>query len=171
MADNEENDAAAKTAAADAQTETPAQTPTPKKKHRVPVWAAVLLTVVGLGVGGAAGYIAKPTTQTVTIDSKSIPENFQKVLQVYSTIKNNYVTPSATKKLADGAITGMVNSLDDPFSNYLQNTDATSLNTQISGSFGGIGATMMQTSDGVKVDSVNSGSAARRPASRRGTRL
>lgn len=171
MADNEENDAAAKTAAADAQTETPAQTPTPKKKHRVPVWTAVLLTVVGLGVGGAAGYIAKPTTQTVTIDSKSIPENFQKVLQVYSTIKNNYVTPSATKKLADGAITGMVNSLDDPFSNYLQNTDATSLNTQISGSFGGIGATMMQTSDGVKVDSVNSGSAAQKAGIKAGDKI
>ncbi|WP_421825358.1 S41 family peptidase [Lacticaseibacillus hulanensis] len=122
----------------------------------------MVLTVVGLAIGGVAGYVAKPTTQTVTLDSSSIPKNFQKVLTTYTTIRDNYVTKPSDKKLVDGAINGMIKSLDDPFSNYLQDTDATSLNTEISGSFGGIGATMVQTADGVQVDSVNPGSAAQK---------
>lgn len=162
MADNEEQ--AKQTAASDqVDVITAPQAKKPKRpRRRVPLWGAFVIGLVTLVIGASAGYILKPTQQVVTFDSKSIPSGFKKVLQTYSTIKQSYVNKTTDKQLADGAINGMIRSLDDPFTNYLQNTDATSLNTQISGSFGGIGATMMQTADGVLVDSVNSGSAAQK---------
>lgn len=130
-----------------------------KNKKRMPLWGAITGMVVCLGIGALGGYFAPHPAQTVT---SSIPSSFDKVLKTYATIENNYYKKVDEKKLADGAISGMVKTLNDPFSNYLQNSDATSLNTQISGSFGGIGATMAQTSDGVYVDSLTNGGAAQK---------
>ncbi len=149
----------------DSQATTPTETApakTKKPRKRVPLWVTILLVVVALGGGGAVGYFSRPQTQTVKIDSSSLPSGFTKVLKTFITIRDSYVTKPSNKKLVDGAINGMIKSLDDPFSNYLQDTDATSLNTEISGAFGGIGATMVQTADGVQVDSVNPGSASQK---------
>ena len=125
----------------------------------MPLWGAITGMIVALGVGALGGYFAPHATQTVTT---SVPSAFDKVLKTYATIEGSYYKQVSEKKLADGAISGMVKTLGDPFSNYLQNSDATSLDTQISGSFGGIGATMAQTSDGVYVDSLTNGGAAQK---------
>ena len=51
-------------------------------------------------------------------------------------------------QLTDGAIKGMVNSLGDQFTQYVEPRFAKILNDDISGSFEGIGATLKQTSGG-----------------------
>lgn len=122
--------------------------------------------VVALLVGGALGYFAPhPQSQA------QVPAEFQKVLDTYNAIDSSYYKKVSEKKLAQGAISGMVDSLDDPYSVYLQNNDASSLNTQISGSFGGIGATMRQSSDGVYVDTTNAGSAAQKAGIKAGDKI
>ncbi|WP_230678518.1 S41 family peptidase [Lacticaseibacillus zhaodongensis] len=133
-----------------------------KPKRRIPVWAAVVGMIITLVLGGGIGYFAHQPQSVQVSTNQQIPAGFDKVLKTYATISQNYYRKPSDKKLADGAINGMLKSLDDPFSNYLQNTDATDLNTEISGSFGGIGATMAQTSDGVSVDALNSGSPAQK---------
>lgn len=54
----------------------------------------------------------------------------------------------ANDQLTDGAIKGMVNSLGDQFTQYVEPRFAKILNDDISGSFEGIGATLKQTSGG-----------------------
>lgn len=60
----------------------------------------------------------------------------------YEMIKKRYVNETDSTKLFDGAISGMVKSLDDPHSIYLEPRMYKALLNQTVGSFGGIGVTM-----------------------------
>lgn len=50
-------------------------------------------------------------------------------------------------KLIDGALKGMTEALDDPYSSYLNEPEADELDQSLAGSFEGIGATMTMTDD------------------------
>lgn len=62
-------------------------------------------------------------------------------------IQTYYVKDVDNSKLMDGAITGMVNSLGDPHSVYLDKTLYKRLMEQTEGSFGGIGVVMQYNKD------------------------
>lgn len=69
-------------------------------------------------------------------------------------IENNYVQEVEQRKLIDGAISGMVNSLGDPHSIYLAPQLYSQLKAETSGAFGGIGVYMGFKNGGVQVMSV-----------------
>ena len=69
-------------------------------------------------------------------------------------IENNYVQEVDRRKLIDGAIGGMVSSLDDPHSIYLAPQLYSQLRAETSGAFGGIGVYMGFKDGGVQVMSV-----------------
>lgn len=71
-------------------------------------------------------------------------EEFSKLYEAYDTLKNNYYTDLNEQQLIDGAISGMVESLDDPYSDYMSLEDAKSFHESISASFEGIGAEIQQ---------------------------
>ena len=59
--------------------------------------------------------------------------------QVFSFIRDNYVEEVDPDVLIEGAMKGMFESLDDPYSAYLDGTDMRSLTDTTSGEFGGVG--------------------------------
>ncbi len=59
--------------------------------------------------------------------------------QVFDFIRNNYVEEIDAEVLIEGAMKGMFESLDDPYSAYLDIDDMRSLTDTTSGSFGGVG--------------------------------
>ena len=59
-------------------------------------------------------------------------------------IHSNYVGEYTDKKLFEGAMHGMVESLDDPYSEYLDEKGFTRLNEMTDGTFGGIGVVLGQ---------------------------
>lgn len=69
-------------------------------------------------------------------------------------IEGNYVQEVDRRKLIDGAISGMVNSLGDPHSIYLAPQLYSQLRAETSGAFGGIGVYMGFKNGGVQVVSV-----------------
>lgn len=69
-------------------------------------------------------------------------------------IEGNYVQEVDRRKLIDGAISGMVNSLGDPHSIYLAPQLYSQLRAETSGAFGGIGVYMGFKNGGVQVMSV-----------------
>jgi carboxyl-terminal processing protease len=71
-------------------------------------------------------------------------EEFSKLYEAYDTLKDNYYTELDEQQLIDGAISGMVESLDDPYSDYMSLEDAKSFHESISASFEGIGAEIQQ---------------------------
>jgi len=61
------------------------------------------------------------------------------LLKVVSLVRTQYLYPVSSTQLVDGAIKGLVNSLGDPYSVYLDPKTFSHLQEQIKGSFGGLG--------------------------------
>ncbi|MBO6305725.1 MAG: S41 family peptidase [Selenomonadaceae bacterium] len=79
----------------------------------------------------------------------------------YKIIKSRYITETDSAKLFDGAISGMVKSLDDPHSLYMEPRMYNELLNQTVGSFGGIGVYMGFKDKKVTVVSVIDGTPAK----------
>ncbi|MEI2357961.1 S41 family peptidase [Mesobacillus zeae] len=71
-------------------------------------------------------------------------EEFQKLYEAYDTLRADYYTKVDEKKLINGAINGMVDSLEDPYSDYMSQDDAKNFHQNISSSFEGIGAEIQE---------------------------
>lgn len=71
-------------------------------------------------------------------------EEFAKLYDAYDTLKNDYYQEVDQEKLINGAIDGMVESLDDPYSDYMSQEDAKNFHQSLSSSFEGIGAEIQE---------------------------
>ncbi|PEZ83967.1 peptidase S41 [Bacillus sp. AFS017274] len=85
---------------------------------------------------------------------------FEKLYSTYDTIKDNYYEEVDEEKLVDGAINGMIKSLDDPYSAYMDKKEASSFRESISSSFEGIGAEIQEQDGKIMVVSPIKGSPA-----------
>ncbi|MEW6183207.1 MAG: S41 family peptidase [Bacillota bacterium] len=63
----------------------------------------------------------------------------ENLFEVVSLIRSNYIEEASLKQLLNGATKGIVDSLDDPYSVYLEPKTYQHLKEQIRGSFGGLG--------------------------------
>ncbi|EFR99698.1 carboxy- processing protease [Listeria seeligeri FSL N1-067] len=83
----------------------------------------------------------------------TIPERkeFTKLYDVYDEITSKYYKDTDSTKLVDGAITGMVNSLDDPYSSFMSKKESSEFNDTISSSFEGIGAEIQEKDGAITV--------------------
>lgn len=66
-------------------------------------------------------------------------QNFGQLLQVGALIKSEFLWPVQTGKMIEGAIEGLVNSLEDEYSVYMNAEKFQELQAHIQGTFGGIG--------------------------------
>lgn len=66
-------------------------------------------------------------------------KHFGNLFKVVSLVRTQYLHPVDSTQLVDGAIKGIVNSLNDPYSVYLEPRTFSQLQEQIRGSFGGLG--------------------------------
>lgn len=101
------------------------------KKNRWAVTLAIFLIACFLGLEE----IAVRRAQALPNDTYHELETFANVLAI---VQKNYVEPVSTKRLVDGAISGMLASLD-PHSAYLTPELYRDLEVETRGSFGGIG--------------------------------
>ncbi|MBI5512951.1 MAG: S41 family peptidase [Deltaproteobacteria bacterium] len=92
------------------------------------------------------------------------------VAQVLAHIENSYVDPVDEDRLIDGAIRGMVNTLD-PHSAYLDAEEYALLESEATGQFGGIGVEIDARGDYLTVISPIAGSPAARAGVRAGDEL
>ena len=63
-------------------------------------------------------------------------------LKTLVTVRDNYVEPVDSEKLFDGATTGMVKALGDPYSAYLDKKSFSEITDLTDGVFGGIGVVL-----------------------------
>lgn len=66
-------------------------------------------------------------------------KHFGNLVKVVSLVKTQYLHPVDPTTMVDGAAKGIVNSLNDPYSVYLDANTFSALQEQIKGSFGGLG--------------------------------
>ncbi|SRR5579885_682357 len=101
------------------------------KRNRWAITLAIFVIASFLGLGS----IAVRRAQALPNDTYQELETFANVLAI---VQKNYVEPVTTKRLIDGAITGMLASLD-PHSAYLTPELYRDLEVETRGSFGGLG--------------------------------
>ncbi|AXI10002.1 peptidase S41 [Oceanobacillus zhaokaii] len=113
----------------------------------------ILLLAAALVLGFAGAYsgvkFAQPEIegQPNTIVEESTGEkakqssgNLEKVTQAFALIKGNYLEDVEDTQLVEGAIEGMLATLEDPHSSYMDVETMSQFNDQIESSFEGIGA-------------------------------
>lgn len=81
-------------------------------------------------------------------NSLSSAESSSELLDVYNTILNTYDGDLNEKDLMNAAISGMVNSLGDEYSVYMNADETKDFNLNVDGSYFGIGATVATGDDG-----------------------
>jgi carboxyl-terminal processing protease len=110
----------------------------------------VLSMLVGAG-GTYAGMqlIEKDEGGTLLIETKDEAaketsndekKEFEKIEQVFDLIRTRYVEEVDDEKLIEGAIQGMIETLDDPYSVYMDEETAQQFSESLDSSFEGIGA-------------------------------
>lgn len=74
------------------------------------------------------------------MENNELPAQWSKVAQAYHLIKDNYLEGAEEQQLIEGAIQGMLATLGDPYSSYMDIETMEQFNEQIESSFEGIGA-------------------------------
>lgn len=82
--------------------------------------------------------------------SQEAYKNLDVFSEVYSYVRQNYVDPkkTETKELMYGAINGMLQTLNDPFTRFMTPQANKEMETELSGSFGGLGIIITIKDDG-----------------------
>lgn len=108
-------------------------------------WLALLIAgSLALGSGGT--YLALEATskeeepQEETSPIKQDGQELEKVGRAYQLILNNYVEDVEEERLIEGAIQGMLATLEDPYSVYMDEETVKQFNETLESSFEGIGA-------------------------------
>lgn len=122
--------------------------PKPKKRFRLPKPAQFILTaVVSLAIGSGATYGVMRYQQATS--------PLAEVEKVYQQLKSTYYQKVSSNQLTQGAVDGMLNSLNDPYSQALTGQSQQQVNSLVQGSsFGGVGIQMTVKNNKVVVDSI-----------------
>ncbi|KIL47978.1 lmo1851 family serine protease [Jeotgalibacillus campisalis] len=97
--------------------------------------------------------------KAVTVGVPERPE-FTKLYDAYDSINSEYFMDIEDDALVNGAINGMLEALDDPYSDYMNQDEAAQFNENISSSFQGIGAEIQSLNEVITVVSPIKGSPA-----------
>lgn len=89
----------------------------------------------------------------------SLPEDvapmFDSVYEAYNLIDEQYIDMPEPQVLVDGAIRGMVESLDDPYSNYVDPEHYPFVRSDLSGEIEGIGVVIAENEESGEIEVVN----------------
>jgi carboxyl-terminal processing protease len=112
--------------------------------------AATAIAASLMLVTTSAGAQSKPQAKTQAKADQDEFHEMEEFLAVYKRVKSSYVDKVDDKQLMEGAISGMLSSLD-PHSGFLNKSDYESLETQIQGEYGGLGLSVTMEDGAVKV--------------------
>ncbi|MBS4217388.1 peptidoglycan-binding protein [Bacillus sp. FJAT-49711] len=116
-----------------------------------------LLVFATAGITLAALSFGDEKAVSVAIQER---KEFNKLYNAFDMLDEKYYENIDQKKLIDGAIAGMVNALDDPYSDYMTKEENEKFQESISASFQGIGAEIQELNGNIVVVSPIKGSPA-----------
>ncbi|MCL6571240.1 MAG: S41 family peptidase, partial [Bacillus sp. (in: Bacteria)] len=118
----------------------------------------LLFLIVFLSAGITTFSLAFGKDKVITIDNER--SEFTKLYEAFDTLNDEYFEDLDQNKIINGAINGMVESLDDPYSDYMSNDEAKGFHSSISSSFEGIGAEIQEKDGHIIIVSPIKGSPA-----------
>lgn len=91
--------------------------------------------------------VAKVNTNKTEVSYSKIKKGFDSLYETYDTIMSEYYKDVDSDKLIEGAINGMLESLDDEHTMYFDKKSKEEFDSELSGNYYGIGAQIQLTSD------------------------
>ncbi|NWF67628.1 MAG: S41 family peptidase [Chloroflexi bacterium] len=131
--------------------------------QRFPHWKITLLISVVFIAGFTFGHqYSVISAQANNNLSQQTEDAFDAFWEVYHLIRSSYLNPVSDETLVDGAITGMVDALEDQYSGYMSPEVFPLMNSDMSGEIEGIGVVIrtIEESGRIEVVSVLDGSPA-----------
>ncbi|THF80747.1 S41 family peptidase [Cohnella fermenti] len=136
--------------------------------------ATVIATIGAIGLSGntnwsfGAGFSSGSSKGSAASEDEGWNRaELKKLNEAFELIKEKYLLPIDREKLLDGAVSGMVSSLGDPYSAYYSAADASKFTDSVQGTFTGIGARLDLIEGAVVIEKVIKGM----PAERAGLRV
>lgn len=105
------------------------------QKSTFSIFEVLILMLLAIVFGLWIGYI-------ITYHRNSSDKNVAEIVDTYYDIMDGYYDDVDGEKLSDAAIQGMISSLKDPYSIYMNENNTSSFQDTIKGSFVGIGVTV-----------------------------
>lgn len=111
------------------------------RKHQQKISTVLLIVIVFLAGFVLGNQNSVSSAQNVAGAIGDVDQAFQPLFEVYDTIQSRYVDTEEVEveQLVNGAITGMVESLGDPYSSYMDPDSFEMFQTDLSGNVEGIG--------------------------------
>lgn len=117
------------------------------------IWEVIVIIFISILFGIVIGFIITFGRSPLGISLGD--SRLNEFISTYNNIVENYYKDVSEDKLVDSAIRGMIDSLDDPHSVYMDKSTTNSFNDTIDGSFIGIGVTVLFEEDYNKIIEVN----------------
>ena len=130
--------------------------------NRKPLLVLTVALVVLVFGTGAFGQAREPQDSTYA--------NIERFIQILQQVRDHYAEPVKSDKLMDGAIRGMLHTLD-PYSQYLDKDDAQKLSVITEGTYDGVGLSITSRDGWVTVISPIEGTPAWRAGIQGGDRI
>lgn len=103
------------------------------------MFEVIIIILISILFGVVVGYIITCGKTSLSVRDKNMLE----IVDVYNSLTTEYYKKVDKDKLSDAAIKGMVESIDDPFTTYMDENISNEFNKSVNGSFVGIGVTVM----------------------------
>ncbi len=103
------------------------------------------LTIFALTVGD------KKVVEVVETTQQDERKEFDKLFEAYDELKEKYYVEVDNEKIIYGAINGMFDALEDPYTDYMNEDEAAQFNSGLSSSFQGIGAEIQERNGNIVV--------------------
>jgi len=142
----------------------------PKKKRFVKLSTYIISIIIVLGVGivGTLGVqffiqyqaVNDAIQEQQTQDSSSENLSLGSITELHTVLTSQYYGDISSSELIKGAMQGMTETVEDPYTEYLDNQESNAVNEDIQGSFEGIGAEVMKDGETVRIVSPIPGSPA-----------
>lgn len=110
-------------------------------KRQVPFHQYLISLICVAVISGGAVYTAMNEPILVR-ETEETNDELEKIHALYESLQSNYYTEVDKDQLVEGALRGMTEALDDPYTTYLGKDEAQELAQSLSDSFEGIGATL-----------------------------
>ncbi len=116
----------------------------PPLRQRLPRWPVLLIAAVAVMVALSACLTIKTDNSDANLPKEASKE-FGTVFEAYQQLKAHHADKKTLddKKLAEGAIRGMIETLDDPFSGYIPKSLQGTVREQLDGTYEGIGVEIL----------------------------
>lgn len=116
----------------------------------------VVIIFISILFGAIVGFVLSSSRTFGTEVSPKVGE----IINTYENIVENYYGEVDEEELLNAAVSGMVSTLDDPYSVFMDSLHTETFNETVDGTFVGIGVTIEWNNGGFKITDVISGSPA-----------